>query len=43
MFNLRKRLQEAPFLKDKGLVEFVRVNHDAPNLFTPRRQAEAEV
>lgn len=23
MFNLRKRLQEAPFLRDKGLVEFV--------------------
>jgi hypothetical protein len=25
MFNLRKRLQEAPFLRDKGLVEFVSV------------------
>lgn len=23
MFNLRKRLQEAPFLRGKGLVEFV--------------------
>jgi hypothetical protein len=25
MFNLRKRLQEAPFLRDKGLVEFITV------------------
>ena len=25
MFNLRKRLQEAPFLRGQGLVEFVAV------------------
>jgi hypothetical protein len=36
MFNLRKRLQEAPFLRDKGLVEFVATPakpESAPNLF----------
>ncbi len=36
MFNLRKRLQEAPFLRDKGLVEFVvtQAPHErAPGLF----------
>lgn len=36
MLNLRKRLQEAPFLRDKGLVEFVAApakQESAPNLF----------
>jgi len=36
MFNLRKRLQEAPFLRDKGLVEFIAVPaklESAPGLF----------
>ena len=30
MFNLRKRLQEAPFLKDKGLLEFINVEPEHP-------------
>lgn len=36
MFDLRKRLQEAPFLRDKGLVEFVSIParpEVAPGLF----------
>ena len=36
MFNLRKRLQEAPFLRDKGLMEFVAAPtnvESAPGLF----------
>ncbi len=39
MFNLRKRLQEAPFLKDKGLVEFVKVDTVGRDLFTRRVDA----
>jgi hypothetical protein len=36
MFNLRQRLQEAPFLRDKGLVEFITTPAEPfgePNLF----------
>lgn len=40
MFNLRKCLQEAPFLRDKGLVEFVNMpvqSEGAPALFDAPR------
>ncbi len=39
MFSLRKRLQEAPVLKDKGLVEFVKVDTGGRDLFSHRMNA----